>query len=196
MPYSKEYVLQPRMIKKPPFSIERPGYEPVKGETIPRTHLEAKDGLISKPAEDVSTVWENLRRAAEKYGNAKAVGSRNLIRTHVETKKVKKLVDGKEQEVDKDWTYFELSEYHYISFSEYEKMSLQCASGLRKLGMEKDDRLLLFAGTRYDDRCLPLIPLSCHFFQKNPSNFILVKCKLAVYGACSLLPVDADCDGL
>lgn len=33
--------------------------------------------------------------------NAKAMGSRKLIKTHQETKKVKKMVDGEEREVDK-----------------------------------------------------------------------------------------------
>ncbi len=39
--------------------------------------------------------------SVEKFGNAKAVGSRKLVRTHQETKKVKKIVDGEEREVDK-----------------------------------------------------------------------------------------------
>lgn len=33
--------------------------------------------------------------------NAKAMGSRKLVKTHQETKKVKKIVDGEEHEVDK-----------------------------------------------------------------------------------------------
>lgn len=33
--------------------------------------------------------------------NSKAMGSRKLVKTHQETKKVKKIVDGEEREVDK-----------------------------------------------------------------------------------------------
>lgn len=147
------------MTKKPPFTVERPGYEPIKGETIPRCHPSAKDGLVSRPSEDVGTVWDNVRRAVDKFGNAKAWGTRKIVKTHTENKKVKKLVDGKEQEVDKAWTYFELSGYHYISYVEHEKLVLQCASGLRSLGMEKDDRLHLFGGTRYATFCDPALVL-------------------------------------
>lgn len=144
-----DYVLQPKMHKKPPFTVERPGYERVEGETIPRCHPAVKDKLATQPSEDVRTLWDNVRRAAEKFGNAKAVGSRRVIRTHTENKKVKKLVDGEEREVEKSWTYFELSEYTYISFVEYEKRVLQCGSGLRHLGLVKNDKLHLFGPTRY-----------------------------------------------
>lgn len=72
-----------------------------------------------------------------------------MIETHVENKKVKKIIDGKEQEVDKKWTYFELSGYTFMSFNEYYQMALSLGSGLRKLGMKQDDKLHLFAGTRW-----------------------------------------------
>ncbi|KAH6659450.1 AMP-binding enzyme [Truncatella angustata] len=135
------------MSAKGPYSIEVPGAEPVEGETIPRRLPAAKDGLISKPVENISTVYELVRVSAEKFGNAKAMGSRRLVRTHQETKKVKKIIDGQEQQVDKNWTFFELSPYEYITYHEYERLVLDIGSGLRKLGMEKDDRVHIFAAT-------------------------------------------------
>jgi long-chain acyl-CoA synthetase len=140
--------MYPKMTKKPPFSVEAPGYEKVKGETIPRRNTVAKDKLITRPSDEVGTVFDNLKRAAEKYGNAKALGTRKLIKTHVENKKVKKIVDGKETEVDKKWTYFEMSGYTYMSFIEYEKLALSCGCGLRSLGLVKDDKLHLYGATR------------------------------------------------
>jgi len=140
---------QPKVYKSPPFTVEVAGYEKVEGESIPRRNTCAKDGLILVPEEGVTTIYEILRRAAKKFGNAKAMGHRNLIRNHEETKKVKKTIDGKEQEVDKKWTYYELGEYTYVSYNEYEKMALQCGAGLRKMGMEKSDRVHIFAATRF-----------------------------------------------
>lgn len=139
--------IQPRMAKRPPFSIEAPGYEPVPGETIPRRHPHAKDGLILRPAEDVGTTYDVFRRSARVFGNAKAVGTRRLVKTHTENKKVKKVVDGVEQEVDKKWTYFEMSGYSYKSFVEYEKLALELGAGLRKLGLEKDSKTHLYGAT-------------------------------------------------
>jgi long-chain acyl-CoA synthetase len=142
--------LYPRLSRRPPFSVDASGYEPSEGETIPRRHPAAKDKLITTPSEDVRTIFDILKRSADKYGNAKAVGTRRIVTTHVENKKVKKMVDGEMTEVDKKWTYFELSRYSYVSFIEYEKMCLEVGAGLRKLGMVKGDRLHLFAATRYD----------------------------------------------
>ncbi|KMU78345.1 long-chain-fatty-acid-CoA ligase 1 [Coccidioides immitis RMSCC 3703] len=143
----KDVVLYPRISKKPPFTVEAPGSEPVKGETIPRRHPAAKDGLITSPDPEITTVYDNLRWSVKKYGNKKAIGSRRLIRTHVETKKVKKLIEGVEQEVDKEWTFFELSGYTFMTFNEYETLALQLGAGLRKIGHEKDSRIHLFSAT-------------------------------------------------
>lgn len=140
--------IQPRMAKKGPFTVEAPGYEHKEGETIPRRHPAAKDGLILRPAEDVATTYDNFRRSARLFGNSKAVGTRSLIKTHVENKKVKKIVDGVEKEVDKQWTYFEMSGYTYKTFLEYEQLCLQLGCGLRKLGLEKDSKIHLYGATR------------------------------------------------
>lgn len=137
----------PRFQAKPPFSVELPDQKPVEGETLIRRIPASVPDLISKPDPNISTTYELVRASAEKYGNSKAMGSRKLVRTHQETKKVKKLVDGEEREVDKQWTFFELSGYEYMTFSEYEKLILQVGSGLRKLGLEKGDRIHLFAAT-------------------------------------------------
>jgi long-chain acyl-CoA synthetase len=136
------------MIKKPPFSVEASGYAKKDGETIPRRHPMAKDKLIVLPADEVKTIYDNLKRAAAKFGNAKAIGTRKIIKIHVENKKVKKIVDGQEQEVDKKWTYYELSGYSYISFTEYEKLALDCGSGLRNLGISKENKMHLYGATR------------------------------------------------
>ncbi|CAI7624796.1 Long-chain-fatty-acid--CoA ligase 1 [Penicillium manginii] len=139
--------IQPRMVKKGPFSVEAPGYEPVEGETIPRRHPAAKDGLILRPSEDVATTYDNFRRSARLFGNNKAVATRKLIKVHVENKKIKKVIDGVEQEVDKNWSYFEKSGYVFKSFLEYEQLCLQLGAGLRNLGLEKDGRIHLYGAT-------------------------------------------------
>jgi long-chain acyl-CoA synthetase len=143
-----EGYVQPQMTRKPPFSVEASGYTKKDGETIPRRNPLAKDKLIVQPADEVKTIYDNLKRSAAKYGNAKAIGSRKIIKTHVETKKIKKVVDGQEQEVDKKWTYFELSGYEYMSFIEYEKLALDCGSGLANLGITKEDKMHLYGATR------------------------------------------------
>ena len=144
----RQFKPSPRMMATGPFTVEASGYKAVKGETIPRRHPVAKDKLITTPSDDVRTIFDILKHSADKFGNAKALGTRKLLKMHHETKKVKKMVDGKQQEVDKKWSYYEMSGYSYISFSEYEKLVLQVGCGLRKIGLSKGDRLHLFAATR------------------------------------------------
>lgn len=144
------YSLAPTPLRKaqqPPYTVEAPGCSPVAGETIPRRHPKAQHGLVERPAEGVNTTFDLLRRSADRYANEPAVGSRKLLHTHKEKKKVSKVVDGKTTEVDKEWTYYELSDYTYLTYGEYFVQVLSVAAGLRKLGLSPRDRLHIFATT-------------------------------------------------
>jgi long-chain acyl-CoA synthetase len=137
------------MIRKPPFSVDAPGYKLVEGETLPRRNPMAKDELISTLDNGkVRTIYDILTRSSKKFGNARAMGSRSLVKTHKETKKVKKIINGQEQMTDKEWTYYELTGYKYMSFIEYEALWKEVGAGLRNLGLVKDDRVHIFAATR------------------------------------------------
>jgi long-chain acyl-CoA synthetase len=137
----------PRPYRTEPTTAEVPGFPKVQGETIPRRNVKSKDALKTQPAPEISTAHDVISYSANKFGNAAAVGSRKLIKMHTETKKIKKLVDGKETTVDKSWQYFELSQYSYLTFVEFERLALQIGRGLRKLGLEPGDKLHLFAQT-------------------------------------------------
>ena len=151
--------LYPQMSGKGPFTVEASGYQKVEGESIPRRHPISKDKLVTTPNEDVRTIYDILSWSADKFGNAKALGSRRLVKTHNETKMVKKMVDGQSKEVEKQWSYAELGPYEYMSFIEYRRLVLQLGSGLRKIGMQKGDRVELFAATRYEEssRCTAIV---------------------------------------
>ncbi|KAK1759567.1 long-chain-fatty-acid--CoA ligase 1 [Echria macrotheca] len=134
-------------VQKPPFSVEVPGAQPVPGETIPRRNPKARDGLLRRPAPEVHTIFDLVKRSAERRGDEPAIGSRKLIRTHRETKKVPKTVDGKVVQVDKEWTFFELSNYSFLTYTEYFSQILQVGAGLRKLGLAPGNRVFIFATT-------------------------------------------------
>ncbi|WAO89025.1 AMP-binding domain-containing protein [Fusarium falciforme] len=141
-------VLPLHQVHKPPFTIESPGCEKVPGETIPRRHPKAKDGLIARPAEGINTVFDIVQRSARVYPDRGGIGSRKLIELHEEVKTVKqKKADGQTKEIEKKWQYFELSGYSFISFKEYETLVLQLGSGLRKLGLSPVQKLHFFGAT-------------------------------------------------
>jgi long-chain acyl-CoA synthetase len=143
----KKFAPQAQASRKGPYTTEAADAQPVEGETIPRRNLAAKDGLKLTPHPEVTTMYEVLRYASAKYGNAKAVGSRRIVNKIQETKKIKKMVDGKETEVDKNWEYFELSSYTYKSFVEFEKIALSVGSAIQKLGFKPGDKMHLYAAT-------------------------------------------------
>ncbi|KAH7382591.1 hypothetical protein DE146DRAFT_232735 [Phaeosphaeria sp. MPI-PUGE-AT-0046c] len=143
----KKFAPQAQATRKGPYTVEAAGAQKVDGETIPRRNIVAKDGLLSTPNPDVKTMYDVLRFASAKFGNAKAVGSRRIVNKINETKKIKKMVDGKEQEVDKNWEYFELSSYSYKSFVEFEQIALNVGSAIQKLGIKPHDKLHLYAAT-------------------------------------------------
>ncbi|OCK75408.1 acetyl-CoA synthetase-like protein [Lepidopterella palustris CBS 459.81] len=143
----KSFYPQARSYKSGDLTVEAPGYEKVDGETIPRRNAKAKDALKLRPQEDIATMFDILKHSSAKFGNAKALGARKIIDTHEEIKKIKKMIDGKQQEVDKKWTYFELSGYEYLSFVEFEKQALALGAGFKKLGMSASDRVHIFAAT-------------------------------------------------
>lgn len=134
-------------VQEPPYTVEAPGYAPVAGETIPRRHPKAKDGLVVRPAPDVSTTFDLVRRSAKRYADEPGVASRKLLQTHVEEKLVTKVVDGKTTEVPKKWTYYECSDYTYLTHSEYFALVLEVGAGLRKLGLAPKERLHIYAAT-------------------------------------------------
>ena len=140
--------LLPKMEKKAPFSFEVPGVEKVEGETIPRRNIRCKDGLITQPDPSIHTVYDIVTYAAKKFGNAKCIGSRTVLDVHKEKKMVKKLVDGRETEVEKEWSYFELSPYRFLSFVEFQKLVGTLGAGLKKLGLTKGDKIHLYGATR------------------------------------------------
>ncbi|EEY14684.1 long-chain-fatty-acid-CoA ligase [Verticillium alfalfae VaMs.102] len=154
---SKSHIVA-RMQAKGPFSVPSPGAEKVDGETTPRRHPKAVPELLTKPGGTVDTIYELVKQSAAKFGNARCIGSRKLVDTHIDTKMVKKIVDGEEREVEKKWTYFELSPYTYISYTEYEALTLQVGSGLRKLGLVKGDRLRGASAARRDNVAEPVPP--------------------------------------
>uniref|UniRef100_A0A8H7K697 AMP-dependent synthetase/ligase domain-containing protein n=1 Tax=Bionectria ochroleuca TaxID=29856 RepID=A0A8H7K697_BIOOC len=134
-------------MQKPPFTIPSPGYEKVEGETLPRRNRKAKDGLVDRPAKGVGTVWDLISRSARLYPDRKAVGSRKLITIHNVTQVNMRDVDGKLQEVESEWNYFELSPYQFITYEQYYRLVRQLGSGLHKLGMPRHSKLHMFATT-------------------------------------------------
>jgi long-chain acyl-CoA synthetase len=144
----KKWVTVPQMTAKPPFTLPTVSTAAVDGETIPRRHPEALNGFLAMPEEGCHTLYDVLIRARKKFGDKNGLGTRALLDKHIETKTIKKTVDGKEINVPKEWTYFELGPYSWTTFGEYVELALQLGAGFRKLGLSKGDKVHVYAATR------------------------------------------------
>src|SRR4051812_41624292 len=150
MSWKTRAVMPLHMVTKGPFTIEDTSSGPAgPNETLPRRHPDARNGLLTHPAEGVNTLFDIITRSAELYPDRPAVGSRSLVRVHRETKQIPKVgADGATTMVDKEWTYFELSGYTWLTYTEYKDLVLALGCGLRKLGISRGKRIHFFASTR------------------------------------------------
>lgn len=146
------------MVDFGPGSVEV-GPEPNQGEgRIRRNFLVADEELATRPMDGMDTVYDVLVYVDRTYGNKNAIGYRDIVDTHVEEKEVTKMVGGKEVKEKKKWSYFELSEFKYLTFTELRKSSEAIGRGLADLGLKRGDILNIYAATRYP---FPLSSVTC-----------------------------------
>jgi len=130
-----------------PGSVDVPS-PVVEGEGAPRRCALSTDRLVERPFEGINTIHDVISYAVKTHGNRKAIGWRDVVKIVEEEKEVKKFVDGQEVVQKKTWKYFELSDYKYISFTEFEDIISEVARGLLHLGITKDDVFNVYAQTR------------------------------------------------
>lgn len=103
--------------------------------------------LVEGKDAEIRTVWDIIQRSGRLFPDQNGFGYRTLIQEHVDEKEVTKMVKGKEVKEMKKWTYYEMSDYEYLSYREIEQQVRQVGSGLRSLGMEKGKMFNIFAAT-------------------------------------------------
>lgn len=107
------------------------------------------DKLVTRPFEGLDVLPDVLDYVARTYGTRNAVGWRDVVDVHTEEKDVKKIVDGKEVVEKKQWKYFQLSEYKFISAIEFKDTVSYVGKGLASLGIKQNDIFNVFSATRY-----------------------------------------------
>ncbi|KTW28065.1 hypothetical protein T552_01927 [Pneumocystis carinii B80] len=121
--------------------------EDIKGESRIRRSAFSMDELVARPSSDVNTVYDILTRSYKCYGSRKAFGFRRILQLHTKNKEVTKVIGGKEIKVQKDWMYYELSDFEYVTYEEFYEKVHNIGSGLRYMGLSKNDRISIYAAT-------------------------------------------------
>lgn len=121
-------------------------------EGAPRRNSLVPDGSLKKPRDfECTTVYEMVTEFCKRHSNNNAMSWRNLIDVHTKTKKINKMINGKSVEVEKNWFYYELSDYQYMTFNELNDCMIQIGRGLVSMGLKpnSDDKLHIFASTSH-----------------------------------------------
>ncbi|CAK9437607.1 uncharacterized protein LODBEIA_P19850 [Lodderomyces beijingensis] len=122
------------------------------GETAPRRKAAQRDAAVERPQDSkATTLPEFVEECFKRNGNKPAMAWRDLKDIHVETKKVKKTIDGETKEIDKNWTYYELGPYNYISYPDLLARVKNYAKGLIELGLKPNQasKLMVYAQTSH-----------------------------------------------
>lgn len=66
----------------------------------------------------IQTLYEILQHSADRHADKKALGARELLDVRTQEKPVKNVVDGKATTRKKQWRYYKLSPYHWMTYKE------------------------------------------------------------------------------
>ena len=116
------------------------------GESGIRRLANSAKQLVQRPLEDINTVYDVVAYAALKYGDREALGCREIVKTVEEEREVTKAGDETEK---KQWKYFELSEYKWMSYNQVKDAASEISRGLIKHGISTGDVFNIYALTRY-----------------------------------------------
>ena len=119
------------------------------GESGIRRLANSAEQLVQRPLEGINTVYDVVVYAPLKYGDREALGWREVIKTIEEEREIIKTGDQTDVVEKKQWKYFELSEYKWMSYNQVKEAVSEISRGLIKHGVSKGDVFNIYALTRY-----------------------------------------------
>lgn len=121
------------------------------GETAPRRRAAQKSAALVRPIDSkASTLPEFINECVQRNLDRRCMGWRELLEIHTEVRQVTKVVDGNEQIVDKEWTFYEYSPYEYQTYTQVLATVKSLSHGLAKMGLAPgSSKLHIFASTSH-----------------------------------------------
>lgn len=105
------------------------------------------DRLTDRPESGVDNMADLMREARKRFGHKKNIAWRDIKKEHKEEKLVKKKVGDEEVEETRTWTYYELTDYKYITLNEFFDTVEKFASGMHQVGLNRNTNFNIFAST-------------------------------------------------
>jgi long-chain acyl-CoA synthetase len=130
------------------YSVEVGTAKP--GEGAPRRSTLSADKLLTTPEAGIETIFDVVQRSVRLFGDQPALGYRDILHVHTETKQVQKTdSNGEAHSETKTWKYFECSDYKYWSYKTLGDKVKAASSGMANLGLNKDTLFNVYAATSH-----------------------------------------------
>jgi long-chain acyl-CoA synthetase len=113
-----------------------------------RRNVLAQEGIYRIPTPNTHTLYDVLQNSAKIFATRNAFGYRELETMVEEEKEVTKIIDGVETKQMKKWSYFQMSEYKYVTFGEAGQLVHDIGAGFKYLGLQAKSKVEIFAPTK------------------------------------------------
>ncbi|KAJ2133941.1 long-chain fatty acid-CoA ligase, partial [Coemansia sp. RSA 1935] len=117
------------------------------GETPTRRFHTSVDKLVDRADPDITNIYAALLEGQKTRPDAEVLGKREVLGTVSEEKQVQHKVNGKMETVTKNWSYFKLGPYTWMTYNDIVETTTQLGAGFRKLGVEPKGRVAIYAPT-------------------------------------------------
>jgi len=118
-----------------------------KGESPVYRHVNARYGLSETPHPAIRTLYDLAQFSEQKWLDAPCFGTRRVIKIHKEKQMVTRIINGQQKQVEKEWMFWELGPFEYRSYRQAGRERLDLGAGLRKVGLEKGDKVVIYGDT-------------------------------------------------
>ncbi|KAI9224744.1 hypothetical protein BC828DRAFT_24394 [Blastocladiella britannica] len=110
------------------------------GESATIRHRVAAEGLVTQPPSsiegfEITTLGDIFPYAKLHHPHRQALGRRKLVRLVKEEKIIEKVVGTEKISQKKEWTYYEMGQYEWMSAEDACDMAAKIGAGLRHLGV-------------------------------------------------------------
>jgi len=120
------------------------------GETQAYRNVNDPNLITEHPELENQNLYSILKKVAKAYPERNCFGYRECIKIVSEPKEIVTIENNKKVTKVKNWKYFTFSDYHWLTYKEVEKMTIDGCSGLAKLGYQPRQTIMLYSPTSHN----------------------------------------------
>ncbi|KAJ2000934.1 long-chain fatty acid-CoA ligase [Coemansia thaxteri] len=116
-------------------------------ETPTRRFHTTADRIVDRARPDITNIYAALIHSQQTNPDSNSLGKRDVLGTVTEEKTVPHKVDGKIENTTKQWSYFKLGEYKWMTYDQVYHYTKNLGAGFVKLGLQPKSRVLIYVPT-------------------------------------------------